>query len=148
MVPWTCPLLRSSFALFPYCLQNGLNIPLLFHPSMKTGFFKGFKSTTFAINLYEPRSSIQLSDRVRDWFNYFPDFFLNPIPLSRFTITYHWTGCRRTSDSIPLATNCNECRYVKNAQTGECLKECPEDWEQKGIDCYPKSCKFSSVSYC
>ncbi|KAL9951279.1 hypothetical protein ACROYT_G043917 [Oculina patagonica] len=48
-------------------------------------------------------------------------------------------GCRRTSSSKPLATDCNACRYVKNAQTGECLQQCPEDWEQKDKECYPKA---------
>ncbi|KAJ7378596.1 hypothetical protein OS493_021896 [Desmophyllum pertusum] len=45
-------------------------------------------------------------------------------------------GCRRTSSSEPLATDCNACQYVKNAQTGECLEECPEDWEQRDHECY------------
>ena len=68
-----------------------------------------------------------------------------------FTIIYYYlslTGCRRTSSSTPLATDCNLCLYVKNAQTGECLKECPEDWEQKSNECYPKTGKLRSVSYC
>lgn len=40
-------------------------------------------------------------------------------------------GCRSTSSGKPLATDCNACRYVKNAVTGECLKKCPEGWDKK-----------------
>jgi len=39
-------------------------------------------------------------------------------------------GCLRTSNNKPLATDCNACRNVKNAKTGECLAECPEGWEE------------------
>ena len=39
-------------------------------------------------------------------------------------------GCRGSPGNKPLASNCNACRYLKNAITGECLKECPYDMEK------------------
>ena len=44
------------------------------------------------------------------------------------------TGCRGASSGKPLATNCNACRYVKNAVTGECLKDCPNGWKKLNND--------------
>ncbi|KAL9985287.1 hypothetical protein ACROYT_G007668 [Oculina patagonica] len=44
-------------------------------------------------------------------------------------------GCRRTSKGKPLATDCNACRYVKKADTGECLEKCPEGWEKNEDIC-------------
>ncbi|XP_078353422.1 uncharacterized protein LOC144638115 isoform X2 [Oculina patagonica] len=35
-------------------------------------------------------------------------------------------GCRGSSSSKPLASDCNACRYVKSGETGECLRSCPE----------------------
>ena len=40
-------------------------------------------------------------------------------------------GCRRTSSNKPLATDCNACRNLKNAITGECVEKCPEGLEEK-----------------
>ena len=39
-------------------------------------------------------------------------------------------GCRRTSSGKPLASDCNACRNLKNAETGECIEKCPEGWEE------------------
>ena len=39
-------------------------------------------------------------------------------------------GCRSTSSGKHLTTDCNACRYVKNAVTGECLEKCPEGWDK------------------
>ncbi|KAJ7378668.1 hypothetical protein OS493_021971, partial [Desmophyllum pertusum] len=47
-------------------------------------------------------------------------------------------GCRRTSSSKPLVTDCNACRYVKNGHTGECLQICPEGWERDDKVCNPR----------
>lgn len=47
-----------------------------------------------------------------------------------FYFSYFCEGCRGSSGEKPLATNCNACRYVMNAVTGECLKECPKGWDK------------------
>ena len=62
----------------------------------------------------------------------------NPLLLIGGKFLHFQTGCRGASSNKPLATNCNACRYVKNADTGECLKECPAEGWTKLND---KTCK-------
>ena len=51
-------------------------------------------------------------------------------------------GCRRTSSNKPIATDCNACRNLKNAITGECVEKCPEGLEEKA----DKTCVGKSLS--
>ena len=57
-------------------------------------------------------------------------FIVKMFSFVKITFNYK-IGCRGASSDEPLATNCNACRYVKNAVTGECLEKCPEGWEKQ-----------------
>ena len=61
--------------------------------------------------------------------------------LTLIIVCLCFKGCRRTSSNKPLATDCNACRNLKNAITGECVEKCPEGLEEKA----DKTCegKFS-----
>ena len=56
---------------------------------------------------------------------------LYSLSLNGGTFSLFGIGCRGGPSDKPLATNCNACRYVKDAVTGECLRECPDGYKQQ-----------------